>query len=135
MSLWQTSTRFAIVGLVCAAAHNVIVITASLAHFHYAVGCLISYLVVVLLGFMLHLRFTFQETATLAAFWRYAVSMAANYPITLALLFLMCDIAGWPVAMAAPVATVLLVAWNFVAARWAIARKPVGLLPSLLRLP
>ena len=135
MSLGQTSARFAIVGFVCAVAHNMIVITASLAHFHYAVGCVISYVLVVLLGFMLHVRFTFQERATMSAFWRYAVGMAANYPITLALLFVMCDLAGWPIAMAAPVATVFLIAWNFVATRWAIARKPVGLLTSPLRLP
>ena len=123
-SIGQTSARFAIVGLICAVAHNVIVIGASLAQVHYAVACVISYVLVVVLGFVLHVRFTFQETPTWPGFWRYAIGMAANYPITLALLFAMCDLAGWPVAVASPVATVLLVAWNFLASRWALARKP-----------
>ena len=124
MTIWRTSARFLSVGLICAVAHNAIVIAASLAHIHYAVACLVSYVVVVVLGFMLHARFTFLVPPTFAAFSRYAISMAANYPITLALLFLMSDVARWPVAIAAPVATVLLFVWNFASSRWAIASKP-----------
>ena len=124
MTISRTSARFLSVGLICAVAHNAIVIAASLAHIHYAVACLISYVVVVALGFALHARFTFEVPPTFAAFSRYAISMAANYPITLALLFLMSDVARWPVAIAAPVATVLLFVWNFASSRWAIADKP-----------
>jgi len=120
----RTTARFALVGLICAAAHNAIVIAASWRQIHYAPACVISYLVVVVLGFALHVRFTFEQQATAASFWRYSVSMAANYPITLVLLLLMCDVAEWPVAVASPVATVLLFVWNFLASRWAIARKP-----------
>lgn len=124
MTIWRAPTRFAIVGFVCAATHNAILLAADLWHVHYALSCVISYAVVVVLGFALHVRYTFQQPPTAASFWRYALSMAANYPITLALLFLMCDIIGWPVAIAAPTATVLLFACNFLASRWAIVRKP-----------
>jgi putative flippase GtrA len=115
--------RYLIVGLICAVAHNAIVLGADRLGLHYAVGCVLSYVLVVLLGFALHVRFTFGATPTPAGFWRYAVSMAANYPLMLALLFVMCDVAGWPVAIAAPLATVLLMAWNFVASRWALAHS------------
>jgi putative flippase GtrA len=118
--------RLAVVGLICAAVHNAILITGAWLHVHYAISCAVSYVVVVALGFALHLSFTFQQQPTLAAFWRYAVAMAANYPITLALLFAMCDVAGWPVVVAAPVATVLMVIWNFLASRWAIVRNPIA---------
>lgn len=124
MTIWRTPTRFAIVGLVCAATHNAILLVADLWHIHYALSCAISYVVVVLLGFTLHVRYTFRQPASAASFWRYGVSMAANYPATLALLFLMCDVGGWPVAIAAPAATVLLFAANFLASRWAIVRTP-----------
>jgi putative flippase GtrA len=124
MTVWRTPTRFAIVGFVCAATHNAILLAADLWQIHYALSCAISYVVVVLLGFTLHVRYTFQRPATAAAFWRYCMSMAANYPATLALLFLICDIAGWPVAIAAPAATVLLFAANFLASQWAIVRRP-----------
>jgi putative flippase GtrA len=124
MSLWRTPTRFAIVGLVCAATHNTILFAADLWHIHYALSCAISYVVVVALGFALHVGYTFRQPATAASFWRYALSMAGNYPLTLALLFLMCDIGGLPVAAAAPIATVLLFAVNFLASRWAIVSNP-----------
>lgn len=122
MTLWRAPIRFAIVGLLCATAHNAILLAADLWHIHYALSCAISYVIVVSLGFALHVRYTFQQPATAASFWRYGLSMAANYPLTLALLFLMCDIAGWPVAVAAPMATALLLAVNFLASRWAIVR-------------
>jgi len=124
MTTWRTPTRFAIVGFGCAVTHNAILVVADLWHIHYAVSCAISYVVVVVLGFALHVRYTFRQRASTGSFWRYALSMAANYPATLALLFLMCDIAGWPVAIAAPLATVLLFAANFLASRWAIVRAP-----------
>jgi putative flippase GtrA len=124
MTVWRAPTRFAIVGFVCAGTHNAILIAADLWHIHYALSCAISYVAVVLLGFALHVRYTFQRPASAASFWRYCLSMAANYPATLALLFLMCDIAGWPVAIAAPVSTVLLFTANFLAVRWAIVRRP-----------
>lgn len=124
MTILWTPTRFAVVGLICAATHNAILLAADLWHIHYTISCGISYIVVVLLGFALHARYTFGRPFTVASFWRYCLSMAANYPATLALLFLMCDIAGWPVAVAAPAATVLLFAANFLVSRWAIMRGP-----------
>ena len=126
MTAIATPARFMIVGLVCAAAHNAIMIAADWWHVHYVVSSVMSYVVVVVLGFALHVGYTFGQSPSLASFGRYALAMAANYPATLALLFLMCDLAGWPVAVAAPVATVLMMVWNFVASRWAIVRKPDG---------
>jgi putative flippase GtrA len=124
MTIWRTPTRFAIVGFVCAAVHNAILLAADLWHIHYALSCAISYVAVVSLGFALHVRYTFQQPPTAASLWRYCLSMAANYPATLVLLFLMCDIVAWPVAIAAPTATLLLFAANFLASRWAIVRGP-----------
>lgn len=123
MSVWRTPSRFVLVGLVCAVAHNAIMIGGDRAGLHYALASLVSYVVVVVLGFALHVRFTFQQTPSFGSFARYGVTMAANYPATIALLFLMCDLAHWPIAVAAPVATVLMMAWNFAASRWAIVRN------------
>jgi putative flippase GtrA len=114
--------RFALVGLACALAHNAIVLGLDRWHVHYAVSSALSFAIVVVLGYALHVRFTFEHDARGASFWRYAAGMAANYPLTLGLLFLMCDFASWPVAVAAPLATIALIAWNFCASRWAIAR-------------
>jgi putative flippase GtrA len=130
MSVAATSSRFAIVGLVCALAHNAILIGLDRWHIHYAISCVVSYVVVVLVGYALHVRFTFSERASVASFWRYALSMAANYPLMLALLFVMCDVAGLPVEIAAPAATVLMFGWNYVSSRWAIVRSSAVPAPS-----
>jgi putative flippase GtrA len=122
MKTLSVPVRFAMVGLACAATHNLIVIAADRWHVHYALSCAVSYAVVVVLGFALHVGFTFQQLPSLASFLRYALSMAANYPITIALLFVLSDLAGWPVAVSAPVATVAMIVWNFLASRWAIVR-------------
>ncbi len=61
MTIWRTPTRFAIVGFLCAATHNAILLAADLWHIHYALSCAISYVVVVLLGFALHVRHTFRR--------------------------------------------------------------------------
>jgi putative flippase GtrA len=119
------SIRFAAVGVICAMAHILIMLGLDRWRVHYALSCAVSYVVVVVIGYTLHLRFTFADSAHGASFWRYAAGMAANYPLTLLALFLLCDVAGWSVAIAAPTATIALMAWNFCASRWAIQRGAV----------
>jgi len=120
--LLPPKVRFLLVSGVCALTHNAIMIGGDRLGLHYALSSLVSYAVVVVVGFCLHVGFTYQETASLRSFLRYALAMAANYPLSLALMFVQCDLIGLPVAIAAPVATVLLLAWNFGATRWAVVR-------------
>jgi putative flippase GtrA len=79
---------------------------------------------VVLWSYGLHARFTFSQPLSARSFLRYALGMATNYPASIALMFVFCNLAGLPVAVAAPVSTVLLFAWNFLTSRWAIAGRP-----------
>lgn len=116
--------RFAVVGLACAGLHTAIMILSDRIGIHYTIAALISYVVVVVIGFLLHVFFTFASDLARASLWRYALAMAANYPLTLLLLFIMCDLAGWPMMVAAPAATVLLFAWNYGTSRRAILRSP-----------
>lgn len=123
MTRLPTPSRYAIVGLACALLHNVIMIGLDRWHLHYALSALVSFAVVVLVGYALHVSYTFREQTSLASLWRYTVGMATNYPLNVALLFLMCDVAGLPMVIAAPAATVLLFGWNFLLSRWAIVRS------------
>ena len=118
--------RYAVVGLTCALLHNAIMIGCDWIGIHYVVSSLISYGVVVVVGFALHSYFTFEQTPSVKSFLRYAVSMAANYPASVALMFVFCDAARLPVSVAAPFATVILFAWNFLSSRWAI-KGPAGI--------
>jgi len=113
--------RFFTVGLVCALLHNAIMIGGDWAGLHYVVSSLISFAIVVLVGYWLHSGWTFpgaeRGRVTLA---RYALTMAANLPLSLAGMFLFVDLLGLTVPVAAPTVTVLLAAFNFVAGRWAL---------------
>ena len=122
--LGDRRVRYLIVGALCAAVHNGIMIGGAALSLHYALTSAISYTVVVLLGFALHTRFTFAEQPQLRAFAKYAGGMALNYPIWVVLMFLLNDLGRMPMLFASPVGTGLMLIWNFAVSRWAILRRP-----------
>ena len=113
--------RFFTVGLACALLHNAIMIVGDWAGLHYVVSSLISFTIVVLVGYWLHSGWTFpgaeRGRVTLA---RYTLTMALNLPLSIAGMFLFVDLIGFTVPIAAPTVTVLLASFNFVAGRWAL---------------
>jgi hypothetical protein len=54
------------------------------------------------------------------SFARYTLTMALNLPLSLAGMFVLVDLAGLGVPLAAPAVTVMLAAFNFVGGRWAL---------------
>jgi putative flippase GtrA len=119
----ETARRYLLVGIACALLHNAVMIGCDLFGIHYLPASLASYVIVVLCGFALHSRFTFERRPSTTSLLRYAAGMAANYPASIALMFVFCDLAGQPVVIAAPLATVLLFLSNFLTSRWAIVGK------------
>ena len=115
--------RYIIVGALCAVIHNFIVIGSSFFGIHYVVSTLISYFVVVIIGFFSHTYFTFSQTMTVPSFLRYASAMVMNYPLSILAMFLLVNVAGLSVPIASPLATVILMAWNYFASRWAILAR------------
>ena len=113
--------RFFTVGLVCALTHNAIMIGGDWAGLHYVASSFVSFGVVVALGYWLHSAWTFPGAQrSRMSFARYAVTMALNLPLSIAGMFVFVDLAGLAVAIAAPVVTVLLAAFNFIGGRWAL---------------
>jgi putative flippase GtrA len=113
--------RFFTAGFACAMLHNAIMIGGDWLGLHYAVSSLLSFVIVCAFGYALHSRWTFPGAQRgRAPFARYALTMSANLPLSLAGLFVLVDLAGLAVAVAAPLVTVLLVAFNFLGARWAL---------------
>ena len=115
--------RYGLVGLLCAVTHNLIVIGGHDFGIHYVVSTLMSYVVVVLLGYFLHTFFTFSQPLSLVAFGRYSGAMVMNYPLSVMTMFLLVDIAKLGYPLASPISTVMLMGWNYFASRWAIAAK------------
>lgn len=112
--------RYVIVGSTCAALHNAIMIGCDFLGIHYLISSMISYVIVVLCGYALHSRFTFEQSPSASSLFRYAAGMATNYPGSIVLMFVFCGLASQPVWVAAPLTTLLLFLWNFVTSRWAI---------------
>jgi len=113
--------RFYGVGLACALLHNAIMIAGDWLGAHYAASSVASYVVVVLFGYWLHTTWTWPRTPRAAmSLARYAFTMGANLPLFVAGMYLFVDLAAVAVPIAAPLVTVILMAFNFVAVRWAL---------------
>jgi putative flippase GtrA len=113
--------RFFTVGLACALLHNAIMIGGDWAGLHYVASSFISFAIVVLVGYWLHSAWTFPGAERGGVtFARYALTMALNLPLSLAGMFVLVDLVGLGVPIAAPTVTVLLAAFNFIAGRWAL---------------
>ena len=116
--------RFFMVGLTCALLHNAIMIGGDWLGLHYVVSTFVSFAIVVLLGYGLHSSWTFPGAQRGAmSFARYTVTMALNLPLSLAGMFVLVDLAGLGVPIAAPAVTVMLAAFNFVGGRWALRAR------------
>jgi putative flippase GtrA len=113
--------RFYSVGLACALLHNAIMIAGDWLGAHYAASSVASYVIVVLFGYWLHTTWTWPGTPRAGtSLARYALTTSANLPLFVAGMFVFVDLAHMPVAVASPVVTVILMAFNFVAVRWAL---------------
>lgn len=113
--------RYLGVGLASAALNNVIMIAGDLAGWHYVTSSLVSLVIVTVFGYQLHSRWTFPDSErTWKSFARYAVTVSMNLPLALAGLFVLIDLLGFSVPIAALIVTVLLFAFNWIANRWAL---------------
>jgi putative flippase GtrA len=120
MSRFFTGGRYALVAGCCLVTHNLVMILGDHAGAPMPPLLLISFGVVVLLGFTLHSRFTFETQSDGRSLLRYTGAMAANLPVTFVLLWLFLNLFGWPMVIASPATTALMLILNFFASQWAI---------------
>ena len=115
--------RYLTVGAVCALVYNLITIGSDFAGVNYLPATLLAVGVVAPLGYFLHCRFTFRKAPSLAGFLRFMAGIALAYPLLIALMMLFCSGLGLPVLIASPLATAVLVVFNYLSAHWAIVRR------------
>jgi putative flippase GtrA len=118
----SSKIRYLIVGALCAAVHNAIMIGGEALGLHFVASTAISYIVVVVLGFLLHAKFTFSVRPAARSFVGYALGAAMNYPLWLVLMYLLNDRLSWPMTVASPVGTLVLLVWNYGVSQWTILR-------------
>ena len=118
MLLLRRASRYTQVGLVCALLNNAIVIGMDRAGYHYAICVIAAFLVVMIVGYLLHAAYTFGVPASRLGWLRFAGANLLGFPLSMSLMFLLCDCLGLSASVAMPIATVLLFGWNFALARW-----------------
>lgn len=120
--------RYLIVSGLCALLNNASVIVLVDRGLGSVTATLIAFGPVLLIGYALHALFTFGAHPTRVSFSRFALSMAMNFPLWIAGLYLFSDVLRFPITIAAPATTVLIFVWNFASTRWAFlaggARAP-----------
>jgi putative flippase GtrA len=115
--------RYAVVAGSCLILHNLIMITAD--HFGLTMwqAAATSFCIMVVTGYLLLCLFVFRGARSWRGFFRYATAMAANFPLSTGLLWLLFMPLHQPMAIAAPTVTVVMVVINYLASHWAITGK------------
>lgn len=111
---------YAIVAGLCLGLHNLIMIVGEHLSLSLLLCVLLSFVAVTSIGYVLHALFTFCQPVGLGPFKRYVTAMLANIPLAFVTTWFWHEAAVLPMAVAAPLASVCMVALNFVLGRWAI---------------
>lgn len=117
-------TRFAMVGALCALLTNAAVIVLARAGLGTLAASVLAFVPVLLVGYALHAAFTFRSQPSRVSFARYTLAVAANFPIWIGALYVLCDLLKIPVTIAAPAATLLIFLWSYLSGGWAFAAAP-----------
>jgi len=117
------SWRYTLVGGFCALANYVIMLAVDAAGGHYLLGTVVAFCIVTPTGYILHSWFTFAEPFGLRSFMRFVAGVASSYPIAVGSLVVLCSGLRLTVAIATPIATVVVLGWNFAAAHWSLLSR------------
>lgn len=121
----RSTLIYGAVSILCLCLHNIVVIGGDRIGWPYPASILVSFCLSAATGYLLHSRLTFGEPLGACRFVRYATAMSLNIPLALAALWLWHDLFGLAMIWASPIATLCMIAVNFLLSRWAIVpRKP-----------
>ena len=115
--------RYVLVGGFCAGLYNVFMIAADWAGVGYVAATVVAFVGLVLIGYVLHCRFTFSERMSIRGLVRYTAAMLLTLPLSLAVMFALKGVIHLPMWAASPLLTVVMFAWNFLATRWAVVTR------------
>ena len=122
----KQSARYLVSGGLCAIANNILLITGARAGMGTFELSLLSFATIGTAGYFAHALFTFRQSLAWRGYGRFMTGVAFGIPVAYAVLTLLRDLLGVPMLIAAPTATVILLAYNFLSARLAILRRLLG---------
>ncbi len=120
---FRRSGRYLIVSGVCALLHNGIMIGLDRLGAHYVLCQTASAAVLLPVGYLLQGRVTFGVEHSWRDFARYSAALLTNFPVAIAVLWLLCDVLALDMIWASPISMVALFVWNFLTSAWAFSRR------------
>lgn len=116
MSHSRAIPRYLIVGGALALLSNAILIAFDYLGIHYIVSCVFAFVTTLILAYGLHTHWTFGAERSFGGLFRYGAAMALNLPLSVTLLFFLVSLGGVSMVVAAPAATIMLTAINYITA-------------------
>ena len=120
----RTPIAYIVVAAFCLLLHNIILISANGVGIPLWLAVLMSFAAVASAGYLLHAIFTFRQPLSMRRLVRYTVAMSANIPLAYVTTWFWYAAISLPMPIAAPIASVCMLALNFTLGRWAIAAPP-----------
>lgn len=117
----RTSFAYISVSGCCFLGHNATMIVAERLYAALWLAVLLSFVIIVTFGYILHSLFTFKQPLSLYAFGRYTLGMLLNIPLTYVTTGFWYHWLEVPMLVAAPLASCCMIALNFFLSRWAIS--------------
>jgi putative flippase GtrA len=125
MRLSSEPSRYLVIGAVCAALNNVILICGDAAGLHYVASILLTFTLVLPASYLAHARWTFDVTLSWTAFGRFVLGSFASLFVASFTIWAFRGALFLPMIIAAPLATVTMTVYNYIMTRWAVRpRRP-----------
>lgn len=118
----RTSFAYLCVSGGCFFGHNIVMIVADSLHTALWLAVLLSFAAAVTIGYISHSLFTFKRPLSISVFIRYAIGMSLNIPLAFATTWFWYSWLEFSMPVAAPLASLCMLALNFLLSRWAISK-------------
>lgn len=112
--------RYAGGAVLCALVNNLVLIGGDMAGLSQLACVLAAWAMGGTIGYLWHHRLTFRAPPSLAGYRNMMAGTLLGLPLTYAIIAVLHGWLGWPMWLAAPVMTVIMVAYNYLNARLAI---------------
>lgn len=112
--------RYLVVALACALLNNSILIIGDRLGVHYGALIGLCCLITGNFAYLLHSGFTFRRRTGWVQYGRFMAGIVLGMPAAWLFMFVLRSLIGLPMWIAAPTATVLMLIYNFLSARFAI---------------
>lgn len=119
-SVVRQPLRYLLIAAFSALLLNIVLISVHALGAHYLAALIAANIVVIVFAYTAHANFTFEVEYSAKGFWRFVGTQAIGFPLSVIVLIALVDGLGLAVWIATPIATLILFAYNFLSARWAI---------------